>query len=258
MTIDTDFHSHVVRSSARQMALMAHRKDLRVLGLSEHVFQMQEVRPLLAHMPLEGPILSLAQYREAVQAAGEDLNIEVRLGLEVDFIPEKNEQIQALLQAYPWDYLIGSVHQIDGILFEQGQPSNQAEGEALWHRYMQLLQDAVKSGCFSVVSHPVRMRSQNPYLPPDLDDELATLAALAAEHNVALEVNGYDVLFYSDVVERLIRACAQHGAAISVGSDAHNPKQLAQAHVQTAVLLQKAGIHTIRIWQQRQIEEYQI
>ena len=42
MTIDTDMHSHVSRSSALQMALAAQQKGLRVLGLSEHVFQMEE------------------------------------------------------------------------------------------------------------------------------------------------------------------------------------------------------------------------
>ena len=44
MTIDTDMHSHLSRSSALQMAMAAQQKGLRVLGLSEHVFQMQETR----------------------------------------------------------------------------------------------------------------------------------------------------------------------------------------------------------------------
>ncbi len=51
MTIDTDFHSHVARSSAYEMVQTAQKKGLRVLGLSEHVFQMTEARPLLEHMP---------------------------------------------------------------------------------------------------------------------------------------------------------------------------------------------------------------
>ena len=42
MTIETDMHSHVSRSSALQMAMAAQQKGLRVLGLSEHVFQMEE------------------------------------------------------------------------------------------------------------------------------------------------------------------------------------------------------------------------
>ena len=134
MTIDTDFHNHVVRSSPLQMAEAAHTRGLRVLGLSEHVFQMREARPLLEHMPLEGPMLSFVEYIQAVQALAQQTNCEVRLGLEVDFIPEKSEQIQAALRPYPWDYLIGSVHEIDGEQFENDTPASQAAGEALWLR----------------------------------------------------------------------------------------------------------------------------
>ncbi|HLG60766.1 MAG TPA: PHP domain-containing protein [Ktedonosporobacter sp.] len=285
MSITTDFHSHVVRSSARQMVRAAQKRGLRVLGLSEHVFQMTEGRAPLEHMVLEGPMLSFSSYIEAVQAASQDCavevpgnvprsnaagrdqsgpydaqgrGVEVRLGLEVDFIPEKNTVIQASLQAYPWDFLIGSVHEIDGIVFERIDEIGQEEGEALWLRYMELLRAAVNSGYFSLVSHPVRMGSRNPHLPPTLDDELERLAAEATRNDIALEANGYDVLLYPQLVRRLVRACALHRTPISVGSDAHNPLQIAQAHQQTEAVLRKAGIKTVRIWKQRQIEEYAI
>ena len=62
MTLNTDFHSHVARSSAYQMVLAAKQRGLRVLGLSEHVFQMKEARAPLEHMALEGPILSFPSY----------------------------------------------------------------------------------------------------------------------------------------------------------------------------------------------------
>src|SRR5258708_18255780 len=114
MTRDTDSRNRVSRSSARHRPKSAQEHGLGVLGPSEHIFQMHEARAPLAHMPLEGPMLSLATYIAEVQAAGKDLQVEVRLGLEVDFIPEKQEDIQASIQGYPWDYLIGSLHEVDG------------------------------------------------------------------------------------------------------------------------------------------------
>lgn len=242
MSLDTDFHSHIVRSSALQMAQSAQKRGLRVLGLSEHVFQMREARAPLEHVTLEGPMLTFAQYIEAVQTAAQASKVDVRLGLEVDFVPETNEVIQASLQSYPWDFLIGSVHQIDDTLFEHYNISDREEGEALWLRYFQLLREAVNSGFFSLVSHPVRMRYQNPYLP----------------YNIALEINGFDVLTYPDMVRRLARACVLHKTPISVGSDAHNPKQVAQAHSQTLEILREAGITRVRIWKGRVVEEYTI
>src|SRR5216684_2550195 len=256
MIIDTDFHSHVSRSSAAQMIETAQQKGLRVLGLSEHVFQMEEARPLLKHLGPEGPLLTFATYIEDVHTAAKQSDFDARLGLEVDFIPEKNELIQSSLQGYDWDFLIGSVHEVNGIYFEENREWSKEEGEALWLRYFELLRATVSSGYFSLVSHPVRMRVSNPHLPPTFDEELERLAAEAARCDIALEINGYDVLNYHSLVRRLAKACALHQTPISVGSDAHYPKGVAQAHRQSEDILREAGISTIRTWKHREAEEY--
>ena len=256
MTIDTDMHSHVSRSSALQMVLAAQQKGLRVLGLSEHVFQMQETRLTLQHLEPEGPLLTFNTYIEDVRATASQSNIDTRLGLEVDFIPGKNELIHSFLQEYTWDFLIGSVHEINGIQFEKNYKWSREEGEALWLQYFELLRRAVISRHFSVVSHPVRMRVNNPYLPSTFDEELEHLAAEATRYDVALEINGYDIFHYHGLVRRLAKACILHRTPISVGSDAHNPREIAQAHQQTEDILHEVGITKIRLWKQMKAEEY--
>ncbi|MFL5665214.1 MAG: hypothetical protein ACJ8BW_28300, partial [Ktedonobacteraceae bacterium] len=111
---------------------------------------------------------------------------------------------------------------------------------------------------FSLVSHPVRMRTANPHIPHSLDQELEQLAAEAARCNVALEINGYDVQNYPNLVRRLARACALHKTPVSVGSDAHNPRQIALTHSHAESILREVGIKSVRIWQQRLTEEYDI
>jgi histidinol-phosphatase (PHP family) len=182
----------------------------------------------------------------------------VRIGLEVDFVPDKNIEIWQVIQGRPWDFLIGSVHEIDGMLLEAPRKRSRAEGEALWLRYFELLRAAVGCGRFSLVSHPVRMRVTNPFLPPKLDDELEHLAAEAARHNVALEINGYDILTYPSLVKRLARACASQRTPISVGSDAHDPRGIAQGHALSNALLREMQISHVRIWQGMVAEEYAI
>jgi len=258
MTIDTDFHSHVSRSSAHAMVQTAQEKGLRILGLSEHVFQMSEWHPLLEHMPQEGPLLTFPAYVDQVRTAAQQLQFDARLGLEVDFIPGKNEHIQAFIQGQDWDFLIGSVHEIDGLLYEVDRKWSREQGEAQWLSYFELLRTAVNSGYFSLVSHPVRMRINNPHLPSTFDEELERLAAEATRCDVALEVNGYDVLTYPSLVRRLVKACALHQTPISVGSDAHHPKAVAQAHQQTEVILREAGINRVRTWKRLAAEEYSV
>ena len=258
MTIDTDFHSHICPSSAYEMVRTAQHKGLRVLGISEHVFQMSEIRQLLEHMRQEGPMLTFAAYSDQVRTAAQQLQFDVRLGLEVDFIPGMNEHIHAFLQGHDWDFLIGSVHEIEGELFEVDRQWSREQGEARWLRYFELLRAAVSSGYFSLVSHPVRMRFSNPHLPPTFDEELKRLAAEATHHDVALELNGFDILTYPSLVRRLAKACALHQTPISVGSDAHKSGEIAQAHQQTEVILREVGINKVRIWKRRVAKEYSI
>lgn len=258
MGIDTDFHSHIVRSSAGQMVQKAREKRLRVLGLSEHVFQVTEGHAVLSHMPREGPLLTLDDYFARIGAAAGHSALDVRIGLEVDFVPARNAEIWQVIEGRAWDFLIGSVHQIDGVLLEGRRKRSREEGEALWLRYFELLREAVACGKFSVVSHPVRMRAANPFLPASLDEELEQLAALAAHHDVALEINGYDILAYSGLVKRLARACSLHRAAVSIGSDAHDPTGLAQGHHLSEEILRQARIGTVRIWKNMLAEEYEV
>lgn len=256
MPILTDFHNHIIESSAYEMARAGQEKGLHRIGLSEHIFQMAEARSLLAHLELEGPITTLPSYCREVGEVAERLQFDIRLGLEVDFIPEKNEALQSLLQGYHWDFLIGSVHEVDGIQFEQIDIRDREKGEKIWRRYCQLLCNAVACGSFDVISHPLRMRVKNPYLPAALDKELELLAAEAARYNVALELNGFDVLTYPELVRRLVAICAVHKTPISIGSDAHTPQKVAQAHQQTEAILREIGIETVRTWKQRKVEAY--
>ena len=258
MSIVTDFHSHVARSSAAQMVQAAKGKGLSVLGLSEHVFQMSEARAPLEYMQLEGPLLTFAAYFDSTHRAARDFQFDARIGLEVDYVPAKNEEIIASIEGYDWDFLIGSVHEIDGVVYEYVHRWSSVEGDAAWLRYFELQRAAVSSGHFSVVSHPVRMRVKTPYLPTRFDEELEKLAAEATHYNVALEVNGFDVLNYPGIVRRLVKACALQKTPISVGSDAHDPRGVAQGHPQAEAILREAGITKVRIWKRREIEEYTI
>jgi histidinol-phosphatase (PHP family) len=254
--IATDFHVHVSYTSAMVMVEAARDRGLRALGLAEHVYQLWEGRSGLEHLTVEGPFMGMADYIAAVRTAAEQVGFDVRLGLEVDFIPDKNQTIQDVIKDQPWDFLIGSVHEIDGVEFESSFDASPAEGQMLWLHYFALQRAAIASGYFQVISHPVRMGRRNPYLPATFDDELEHLAAEAARYDVALEVDGKDILSYPSLVRRLIRACALQHTPVSIGSDAHYPQHIAWAHAQTEQLLHEAGISAVRIWRRCVNEEY--
>jgi histidinol-phosphatase (PHP family) len=259
MAITTDFHNHVSFTSALEMVQAAKHSGLKVFGLSEHIFQMSETQDLFTHLPKEGVFLPFETYREQVRAAAQAEQFDVRIGLEVDFDPARNEAIQASLQGYPWDFLIGSVHDVDELHYDRMTEDTGREwGEALWLRYFELLRQTVASGFFQVVSHPVRMYTTNHYLPPTFDDEVERLAAEATRCDVALELNGFDILKYPAIVRRLMKGCALQHTPISFGSDAHYPREVGPTHREAEVILREAGIQAVRIWKQREPEDYRL
>ncbi len=56
--------------------------------------------------------------------------IDIRVGLEGDYIEGYEADIERIIQAYPWDYVIGSVHffWVNGTLPTTGKPTAGSRG----------------------------------------------------------------------------------------------------------------------------------
>ena len=84
-------------------------------------------------------------------------DITVRLGLEVDYFPETIERVQEQLATYPFDFLIGSVHFVDGFPIDfHAQPWQeipQDSRDTVWRGYWRLLRATAQSGIFDIIGH---------------------------------------------------------------------------------------------------------
>ena len=60
----------------------------------------------------------------------EELPIEVLFGLEVCYVPEYKEEIRRILESYQFDFLVGAIHSIDGLLYDMPWSK-----ELLWEKY---------------------------------------------------------------------------------------------------------------------------
>ena len=118
----------------------------------------------------------------------------VKLGIEMDFVPGREEQIAALLEGRPWDYVIGSVHFIaDRAVDHEGHDAWRAsEPDEVWTEYFSTLGDAAASGLFDVLAHPDLVKVWGagraaPSRPARVFYELALEGICAAD--VAIEVS---------------------------------------------------------------------
>ena len=68
----------------------------------------------------------------------------------------EEEELRAILSDNPWDYVIGSVHYVDGWGFDNPEThmySNHDDLEELYKRFFETVEQAIRSGLFDFVAH---------------------------------------------------------------------------------------------------------
>jgi histidinol-phosphatase (PHP family) len=145
---------HSVESVERFIEVAAER-GVDEIGFTEHVFYFAQTRPLWS-LPYqtERCVYDLDTYVAAVLEAKRQ-GLPVKLGLEVDYVGGRQDELAAVLEPYPWDYLLGSVHWIDGLAIDQA-PGIWAEAsvEEVWARYLAALAELAASRHVDVLAHP--------------------------------------------------------------------------------------------------------
>jgi histidinol-phosphatase (PHP family) len=118
-----DYHMHLRNereeiahdvSAIEPFVEAAGRAGVDEICFTEHVYYFRQTRTLW-HVPYqtERCVYDLEPYVDAVLEA-KRRGLPVKLGLEVDYARGREEETRELLAPYPWDYLLGSVHFIDG------------------------------------------------------------------------------------------------------------------------------------------------
>ncbi len=124
-----DYHTHTTYSdgtgSVAECIERAITLGLSEIGISDHI---SAVQPSPWRMPTI-PFTQVERYvAEVREAAGRYDEITVLVGIEADYAPQYEGQLRAVLDAWPFDYVIGGVHAVDGFDFDE--PA--MRGDARW------------------------------------------------------------------------------------------------------------------------------
>lgn len=226
------------------------------IGFTEHVYYFRQTCSLwTVPYQTERCVHDLESYVEAVvQARGRGLP--VKLGLEVDYVPGREDETRAFLAPYPWDYLLGSVHFIDGLGVD-GEPRliDSVGVEETWRMYFETLAAAARSGLFDSLSHPdlVKIFGER----AESFDYLPVVDAIA-ESGLAVEVSTAGL--HKPVGElyphpELLAACRERGIPVTMGSDAHEPRVVGRDFGRASELLRSAGYETVTVFDQRRARQ---
>src|SRR6188508_478220 len=112
------------------------------IGFTEHVYYFRQTRPIWTEpYQTERCVYDLDAYVDAIVEA-KRRGMPVKLGMEVDYVGERQDELAELLAPYPWDFLLGSVHWIDGLAVDAGPDVGMWVDhpvDEVWRRYFSAL-----------------------------------------------------------------------------------------------------------------------
>ena len=261
MTGLIDLHSHTTRClhASGDMEAYVQRAielGLRDFGFSDHSHWMlhaNDSRYAMLAEELDDYVGEVRRLQARYNRDGER-PFHVRLGMEMDYIPSRVAQAREVQQRYDWDYVIGSVHNIG---FEKLQ---EPEMYVRWHiedvceLYFHHLGMMIAERYCDIIGHldlPKKM-GQRPkngllaYIEPLIPDILA--AGMAVEINTSGRDNpARESMPGSEVIAVL----AERGVPLTLGSDAHAPRQVGRHFTETLAELRALGVRQLVRFEQR-------
>ena len=255
MSISADYHLHTSFSSdsdtpMEKMIEAGIKKGLRTMCFTEHMdydYPVPSDKPELTF--LVDTDAYLAKTREMAEKYAGKCNI--LFGIELGVQPHLYDDLKKLTTFYPFDFVIGSTHLIDGIdpyfpeFFE-------SRGERwAYERYFEHCAENIKAfhelDSFGHLDYIVRYGpNQNKYYSyKEYADYIDEILKLLIYNGIALEVNTGSFKYGLNVTNPnldIIKAYHKMGGElITVGSDAHVPDFIANKFDVVSDLLKEAG-----------------
>lgn len=231
--IDLHTHHHRcghARGTLADYVAAGRAAGLTTLGVSDHapLWAAPDDHPVpRMHMARSdfAPYVAEARALQAAHAGA----IEVLVGVEADYVEGAVEAYRDELARHPLDYVLGSVHYVDGRhVYDRSRFEAGFDVAGFARRYLELVRAAAASGLFDVLAHVDAWKGRAPTPWPDLGDEVDRTVEAIAAAGVAVEVNTSGLRkcaepFPSDA---FLRRLVEAGVPITYGSDAHDPDEV--------------------------------
>ncbi len=244
------------------------------IAVTEHLFRFAQADAVLGGFWDDDPDPALRATMRAywTQHARADLDayvntlvaakgagLPVVLGLEVDHYPGRMDKVAALLDGYPFDVLLGSVHWLGAWGFDNYEdPAVSREWDArsvddVWDRYAMALEELAASGICDVIAHPdlAKVTGRRPAVLDEYHDRIAE--AIAA-NGLAAEVSSAG--WRKPVAEAypapaLLARLGAAGVPVTTASDAHDLAEVGAGVQALRPSLVAAGYHSTTAYRSR-------
>lgn len=257
----------------------AKQLDLKEVGIVDHLYRFRETKAYF-----EGAIdindqtsIGKMQYSWLNNVATQSMDafvtlienakkrwasegVQLRLGIEADYFVGQETALKELLSDFPWDYVIGSVHFIDGWGFDNPDMQSRFEEFELKNLYTQFyetVEKMIQSKLFDFVAHLDNLKVFNYRVDDESFNEYwyEKIAGCLAKTNTATEINAG--LFYRYPVKEscpapsFLQKLIEFDVPITLSSDAHYPDDVGTRIAEHRQILLDAGVTQIATFKNR-------
>jgi histidinol-phosphatase (PHP family) len=267
----TDYHVHLrpdddgtlaseyfTPANAERYREAATERGIAELGVSEHIHRFAQALDVWTHPWWR----KWAHDDIDAYCAFVREETDLRLGIEADFVPGREDRMASLLDAREWDYVLGSVHFLrDAAVDMRGSDWDiwrGADPEKVWARYFETLGEAARTGMFDILAHPDLVKVWGASAPVP-DGDLRRFYELAmdgiADSDVAIEVSTAGLRKPVGEVypaAPFLEMCLEAGRPVALSSDAHLPEDLGHGYDRAVDWLGEIGVRELAVFDRRQ------
>jgi histidinol-phosphatase (PHP family) len=250
-----DYHTEANVARYREAA---EQRGIAELGVSEHIYRFTQALEIWRHPFWE-------------QFAHDDLDdycafvrerTDLRLGVEMDFVPGGEDRTSSLLEVRDFDYVVGSVHFLREGAVDMDDYSVWDSGrsvEQIWRRYFETVGESALSGLFDIIAHPDLVKYWSPAQRPLPEGDLRYYYEPAieglAESGVAVELSTAGLrkpVGEMYPAAAFLEMCIDAGVPVALSSDAHTPQHVGADYDQALAMLERLGVRELCVFERRE------
>ena len=267
-----DCHVHSCRSyhgsgELEDYIKMAIKRGLKGICFTEHAPLSIELGCRLTFRDLVRYLDNLCELRSMYSR-----EIDVLIGLEFDYLPSFHQETYDLISSIELDYVLGSVHYIE--LNDQivsVWDYSLLQKEQVWKEYFMALNMAITSNFFDAIAH-ADLILRSGISPCEIYPYFMDIVDSLVANDISYEINtsGYSKSIYSpkELVMlsnttllpfwNVVEYGVQKGVSFIVGSDAHNPSDVASFFNETKKQLLEFGCRSLVYFSSRNRLSYSL
>lgn len=260
-----DFHIHSrfspdSKADPDKIVKSAERQGLRHIIFTEHC-EANLNQALPENKPLWPP-LDIESYTAKIEEIQKTAPLKVGIGIELGQATFALSAAKKALNAYDWDMVLGSMHNIEGGIYFYYVDYKNADIEKLTKLYFNDLYDLVKWNGFDVLSHiyyHLRYIYRQGFTLDikKYEAEIRDIFRLLISNGKGIEINNSSLTdVYGDVIPGLyfLKIYREMGGEIiTIGSDAHTEDRVGLGVDYSLGLLKEAGFKAISSFEKRKV-----